>query len=293
MPPDDAPAIDPKANGVTPPAAVAAPAAELSRAPAPAAGATIEAVVAPAAPAVEPSPLASADAGKRGGSETKEPAVKDPTAQAKPEAAPAEAKPEDEAKPVSAAAAVPEALAETPKPPPSYQPYTVPEGFNLDQSRLGEFNTILAGTEVAGKADHAAMQELGQKLVDFYRDEVGRISEAVAANQRNVWNRLTEQRFNELKNDAELGGNRIDTTLGNAKYALEALVGLSKQEASQLISVMDAGGVSHHRLAIKMLNNIYELLREPEPVPPQLPSMPSREAGQRGWYNSLDGVKVA
>jgi hypothetical protein len=147
------------------------------------------------------------------------------------------------------------------------------------------------------------MTALRQELANFHVEEMQRVANEVAKNQVDVWNRLIESRVSDLKKDPHLGGNRIATTLGNAKYALESLLpqaseGLpapfTKAEASELISIMDAGGVSHHKLMIKALNSIYELLREPEPVPANVPLKTAvREPGQRGWYNSVDGVKAA
>lgn len=230
-----------------------------------------------------------------------------PPAEAKPEGdKPGETKVEAEAKPDGEAK--PEAADDgAPKEPPrqvTFDAYKVPEGFKLDQGSIEKFNGILAKAEVSGKADHSVLQTAGQELVDLYRGEVERIGKEVAQNQVTVWNRLVEQRVNELKNDPDLGGNRIETTLGNAKYALESLmpevsknlpVPFTKQDATDLIRIMDAGGVSHSRLTIKLLNAFYELLREPEPVPANLPlsATTPKEPGQRGWYDKVDGGRAA
>ena len=267
----------------------------------------------------EPSPLAAADAAKHEGAEKTEPKtetnveakaeeakpetkpeIKEPAAESS-EKAPSEAKTEPEAKPeVKVEEPKPdtkEAQAEAPQAPPVYEALKLPETVKLDEQRVKKFDELLGKTEVTGKADHAAMTALRQELVNFHIEEVQRIANQVAQHQRDVWSRLTEQRVNELKADPQLGGNRIDTTLGNAKYALESMIpGFSKDEAKELIAVMDAGGVSHHRLMIKALNCIYELLREPEPVPGTLPlgaTTSTKEPGNRGWYNTVEGVKAA
>ena len=278
-------------------------------------------------------PLGGADAGKREGAEAKPDAKANghdtsaaaPDAAAKPDATakpdsggetaakappadggeakppepkpaepkPAEAKPEGEAKPPEPADKK-DAPAETPPAPPVYDALRLPENVKLDDTRVKKLDELIGKTETTTKAEHAAMTALRQELVNMHVEEVTRINQQASQHQRDVWNRLIEQRFNELKSDPQLGGNRIETTLGNAKYALESLVGLSKQEAGELIAIMDAGGVSHHRLTIKMLNGIYELLREPEAISPALPGHPSKsnEPGQRGWYNTVDGIKV-
>lgn len=296
------------------------------------AAAEAPAAAAPATEVVAPSiaPLAGADAGKREGAPEANPDAKanghdtgaaatKPDATAKPDSGgetaakappadggeakppepkpaepkPAEAKPEGEAKPPEPADKK-EAPAQPPQAPPAYEALKLPETVKLDETRLKAFDDLIGKTEVASKADHAAMSALRQDLANFYVEEVSKLHTQRDQNQRDVWNRLIEQRFNELKSDPQLGGNRIETTLGNAKYALESLVGLSKDEATQLIAIMDAGGVSHHRLTIKMLNGIYELLREPEAIAPAQPGrgFNSKEAGERGWYSTVDGIKL-
>jgi hypothetical protein len=206
-----------------------------------------------------------------------------------PAEAKVEAKPEGEAKPETKPADTKEAPEATPQAPPVYEALKLPDTVKLDKERVAKFDELIGKTELSTKADHAAMSVLRQDLANLYVEEVNRIGQQVAKHQHDVWNRLVEQRVNELKSDPQLGGNRIETTLGNAKYALETMVGLSKDEATTLIAVMDAGGVSHHRLMIKALNGIYELLREPEPVPGTLPlhATTSKEPGQRGWYDSV------
>lgn len=294
-----------------------------------------EAAAAAAAPVVETpkpeaSPLAIADSGKREGApvETKPEVIPEPKPEAKleakaegekppaeskaetppetkpetkPEAKPEEAKPE--AKPEEVKAETKETPEAKPEPPPTYEALKLPEGTKLDDARVKQFDALIGKTEIATKADHAAMTALRQDLANLYIEEVQRIGNEVTKHQVDVWNRLIEQRVNDLKNDPQLGGNRIETTLGNAKYALESLLPLAsaglpapftKQEATELIGIMDAGGVSHHKLMIKALNAIYELLREPEPVPANLPLKTAvKEPGKRGWYSEVDGTRAA
>lgn len=306
-------------NGAVPPTSQAgtagAAAASASDSGAPVAPAAPVADAAPAGKVESPaSPLASADAGKRdgavpatetpakageapppGGTEGKEAAKPEGDA-AKPDAAAGDgkdAKPgeTDKAKPEGTDAAAdkkPEALAETPPaPPPVYDAYKVPETLKLDETRLKEFNTILGEAELSGKADHAAMQQLGQKIMDLYAGEVQRISQDVQKYQVDVWNRHLESEFSALKADPSLGGNRIDTTLGNAKYVLEQFGG-SKEEQDRFMATLDRAGVSSNRDFVALLNRMHERYREPEPVSPNLPSVKAKVPGQRSWYDTVD-----
>lgn len=180
-----------------------------------------------------------------------------------------------------------EALAAEPPAPPKYEPYKLPENFKVDQPRLDKFNQLLGETELAGKADHKAMQDLGQKLVDFHAEEMQRIANDVRQYQVDVWNRHKEDLINKFKSDPEIGGNRINTTLGNAKYAFENYLGLNGEQRKDLLVALDNAGVSDHPEFIRGLNNLYERLKPPEPVQPNLPSG-QKSGRQRNWYDTQD-----
>jgi hypothetical protein len=276
----------------TPPAAAAPPASAEAPAAPPAAEtppASVEAAAAApeAKPESTPSLLAIADAAKREGAPKAADTPPPTDAGAKPEkpaeGQPEAAKPEEvKAKPEGETDAAKEALAEQPPAPPVYDAYKMPENFQADEKLIGDFNGMLGEFELATKADHAQTQGFAQKLVDFHAQQVQRVIQDRDQYQRDVWNRLNETRINELKSDPELGGNRVETTLGNAKYVLESMVGLKPTEVQELLAVWDNGGVSNHRLTIKALNHLYERLREPAPVPPNPPS--AKGQGQRNWY---------
>lgn len=300
-----APAAAPAA-GSTAPAAGAPPATPESTPPA----------AAPAAPA--PSLLAGADAGKREGApadaakappaEPAKPA--DPASAAKPAdgtpppdgakeppkpAEPPKPEPGKDGEPKAPDAAAKDALApEPPAPPPVYGDLKLPEGFKLEDGKLKQFDSLLGTFETTAKAEHGQVEALRQSLVDFYQTEVQRIGEQVSKHQVDVWNRMKEGWINELKSDPRLGGNRIDTTLGNAKYAYENMLGLEKQQQDGLMAVLDNAGVSSHPLLIRALHNLYERFREPESIPsnPMVPPARGKEPGQRGWYSAVDGVNL-
>lgn len=273
-----------------------------------------------AAPAAEattksespPSLLASADAGKRDGAPKPDAAAKPAEsstnaqtpppadAKAKPETADGktpEVKPEpgkDAAK-EGADAAAKDALAQQPPAPPAYEAPKLPEGQKLDDKLLSAFDKKVGEFELAHKVDHAAMQSFRQEMINDYVAEVQRIGADVAKYQRDVWNRTIETRINELKADPELGGSRIETVLGNAKYVIEDFGGLSKAEQSELLAVWDNGGVSNHRLTVKLLNNIFTRFQPPQPITPNNPAASKlmSQPGNRGWYKEVDGAKSA
>lgn len=258
-----------------------------------------------AKPESAPSLLASADAGKRDGapkSETPtEPAKTPPPADAKaPETvdgkAP-EAKPEDgKDKPKDGAdAAAKDAPAEPPPAPPVYEAPKLPEGQKLDDKLLSAFDKKVGEFQLAHKVDHAAMQSFRQEMINDYVAEVQRIGQDVAKFQREVWNRTIETRISELKADPELGGSRLETVLGNGKYVIESFGGLTPAEQTELLAMWDNGGVSHHRLTVKFLNNIFQRFQPPQPVAPNNPAASKimSTSGKRNWYDTVDGAKSA
>jgi hypothetical protein len=280
------------------PATAAEPAVAVPAAPAAPVDAAPKADAAPAAveatgdtkPA--PSLLAAADAAKHDGAPKGD--VNAPDAKAadvKPEPAKAEdAKAKEPAKDAAPDAKAPAPV--EPAPPPVYEPYKVAEAIKLDDGRVGAFNTILGEFEAATKADHAQTQAFGQRLVDFYAEEVARIGDQALKYQREVWNRLNETRINELKADPQLGGNRIETTLGNAKYAIEEFGGLTRAEQAEMLAVWDNGGVSNHRLTVKFLANLYSRFMPPQPVTPNNPAASKlmSQPGKRSWYDAVDAA---
>lgn len=253
-----------------------------------------------------PSLLASADAGKRDGAPKPDAAAKPADtpppadAKAKPETGDGktpEVKPEpgkDAAK-EGADAAAKDALAPEPPAPPAYEAPKLPEGQKLDDKLLSAFDKKVGEFELAHKVDHGAMQSFRQEMINDYIAEVQRIGADVAKYQRDVWNRTIETRINELKADPELGGSRIETVLGNAKYVIEDFGGLSKAEQSELLAVWDNGGVSNHRLTVKLLNNIFTRFQPPQPISPNNPAASKlmSQPGKRSWYDTVDGAKSA
>ena len=256
-----------------------------------------------ASPDATKTPDKSGDAPPPGGAEAKPAEVagdKKPEAEASEGKKPEVAKPEDgKAEGTDPAADKPKEGDKTeakpgeqeaaPPPKPAYEPYKLPENFKLDDTKLAAFNDILAETELSGKADHAAMQQMGQKLMDMYAGEAQRIANDFRTYQVDVWNRHLESEVSKLKADPQLGGNRIDTSLGNAKYVLEQFGG-SKEEQTRFMEKLDRSGISSSIEFVALLNRMHERYREPQPVSPNLPMTKSggRGPGEKGWYETVD-----
>ena len=254
--------------------------------PASAPGATESpAVVAPAeaAPAEPSSTSLIADAPAKAPGEAEAPAPAKPDGKdAKTETpAPAETKadaPKDaKADDKAPAPAEAEALAETP-PAHTYEAFKVPDGLKLDDERVKTFTTILDDAK-------ATPQERGQKLIDLFVDEVGKVQKARDVYQRETFDKLQNSWKDELRKDPEVGGNRMETALGLSKWVIEQFGG-TKQQQSELLAQLSYTGMGNNVGIVRLLNNLANMLSEGEIVPASpRPAKDTRSRGER-WYGN-------
>lgn len=282
------------------PAAPAAPAATPTPSPAPAAVApspaagaeTAAPAAAPTAPSASPSESAKPDGGGATVTPTTTPA---PVEAAKPtEAAPAkpaEATPEKpasllgtagETTPPAAEAAPAKPEVPAPAAPlPSYDAPKLPEGLTLQAKALGEFDTLLGGYEASAKADHTAVADLRQKLVDMYVADRQRAYEA----QRQTWADTRKGWVEEIKNDRILGGNRLETVKADAAIVRDLFATPRFREMIEYTGAGDHPGMWEFVHNIARYLDKRGLLREAKPVPAtrgmtQAPTKKERRYGQ-------------
>lgn len=259
-----------------------------------AAAAPAEAAAAAEAPKAEPSLLEAATGKKPEGDKPADVAAvadgekKDSPAPA--DAATTDAKPEADKKPEGEADAAKtdpdkkDATAEAQPPAPiAYQAFTLPEGVALDAERLKGF------TDIAGPAQ--IPQDVAQKFMDLHVAEMKRYADDVQAqsaqHQRDVWTTLNDRWKTDLRNDPEIGGNRVDTSLSRAKAVIEEFGGTDEQ-IRDLIAHTSNNGMGNYPGFVRLLNTIGEKLNifedgmiNANPSPPK----PTKEAGNRGWYD--------
>lgn len=141
-------------------------------------------------------------------------------------------------------------LTEEPAPLPAYEPFKLPEGWVLEDKKLGEFNNLLAEFEVKNKADHAEVQAFGQKIVEKYVDEIKRIQES----QEQAINKIKNDWKESFNKDPELGGNRRETT---KKILMEAIQGYSgtPEHLEAFGSFVDKTGVGDNPDLVRLIVN--------------------------------------
>lgn len=281
-------------DGAVAPAGEAKPADQAQPAPAEA-----KADAAPAEPKSAPSLLETAnskpkDAPADKTADAKPEAAKDGTAPAdaakpdatkdaktegdkKPDAKAAEAK-KDEADKKADPATEATAAAQPPAPI-KYEPFKVPDGIKLDETRLSQF------TEIAGAAQ--IKQEDAQKFFDLHVSEMKNYATEVANEQRRVWDKLNDSWKNDFRKDEKLGGNRAETTLARAKAVVEEYGGTPDQ-VRDLLAHTTNNGMGNYPGFIRLLDNIAGALNvfEDSLVPANTAPKPGKSAGNRGWYDS-------
>lgn len=183
------------------------------------------------------------------------------------------------------------------RPLPTYEAFTLPDGVQLDDKRLGEFNGILGEYENRVSADpaqaHAAAQELGQKMVDLYINEMRDLHERSARLQRETWDRTQQDWASKFREDPDIGRNQQQTTLARCGAMLEmygSRVGPEQERAVR--DAMTVTGAGNHPEVIRFLHWAATFaVEQPRPVAAPVPIKPvPMTRSQRLYRNSLGGA---
>jgi hypothetical protein len=248
------------------PAVAAPPVSETPVSPAPAAAPIHAASQPPAAqpPASPEAPLSPAP------EKTPEASLLGAEPQKDVKAAEAE-KPKDNKEGAPAEGAAPEqkqdgGQSEEPAPLPSFEAFKLPEGVTLEGERLGEFTKELAELEVLTKADHAKMQEFGQKMVDRHVAELQKTVERLNEHYVNAWEKQKTDWKESFEKDPEIGGNRAQTTINSALQFIRTHGGTEAQQ-QEFRELMNTTGVGNHPALIRILAKANAVLGEGKPLP--------------------------
>lgn len=200
----------------------------------------------------------------------------EPVAEAPAEPKPAEAPVAEVAKPVEPAkapeAAKPEVAVEAEAPvAPVYEAFKLPEGLQVAPEQLETFTALLGENKLT--------QEAGQKFMDMHGEVLKKFSADMAQRQLDVFD---ETRAGWRKDFDKSAGNRRDTVLNDAKWAIEQIVP-DETARKDLWNVLAFTGVGDHPAMINALAATAKKLREraapPRGVPPKGP--PQRAADKR------------
>lgn len=162
-----------------------------------------------------------------------------------------------------------------PAPPPTYEAFTIPEDVSLEPERLKEFTDILGEFEGKTKADHAFVQEFGQKAVDFHVTEVKKTVEALNKSLAESWENTKTEWKDSFMKDPEIGGNRWQTTVDAASNFIRTHGGTAEQQ-SEFRKLMDMSGVGNHPAMIRLLASAGRAMSEGRPLAATSPVSPPK-----------------
>ncbi len=201
-----------------------------------------------------------------------------------------------EAQPVSPAPLTPESPSQPPTPaevapaaplpPPVFEAFKLPDGVQLDATKVSEFQTKLGQFEVESKADHAKMQAFGQEMVNLFVAEQQRQQTALVEQ----FNTIRNDWRNEIRNDKDFGGQNMGQTTAAAGALIEQYGG-SKEEVAALRNMLRITGAGDNPHLIRLFARVGKgLVKEGSPVPAIVPKSPQTvPRSQRRYSGSLNG----
>jgi hypothetical protein len=156
----------------------------------------------------------------------------------------------------------------------------------LEAEKVSELTKLLGDTELATKADHAAMQGLGQKLVEMYIAESKRAQQA----QADSWVKTRDDWRNQFIGDPDLGGARQEQTIRACGAMIEQYGG-SREQQAELRTAFGITGMGDHPAMIRLLNNIAKVTNESTKTATGTPvsNRPASKSARR-YNNSLNGA---
>lgn len=143
---------------------------------------------------------------------------------------------------------------------PKYEDFKLPENLSIDKEPLDAFTKILGEIET-GKLDHLGMQEKGQALIDLAAkntvESINRLNDYYVQfheNQKKEW-------FNSFKADPEMGGDKLDATVGMLRDAVEQNAGTEAQ-LTELRTLMKETGVGNHPALTRLIYNMQQKINK-------------------------------
>lgn len=203
-------------------------------------------------------------------------------------------KPTETTEPAKAAEPAPgeketvEGQSEEPAPPPTYEPFALPEGFQADPEQMGAFTSMLGDFETTTKADHAAVQAFGQKLVEQHVADMQRTAQAVAEHYANAEAERRTAWKDAFLADPEIGGNRFQTTVDAALKFIRAHGGTDEQQA-EFRKAMDETGAGNHPAVIRLLALAGKAMAEPSPLAAPMPASEKSPSRVERMYGRTSG----
>lgn len=126
--------------------------------------------------------------------------------------------------------------------PEAYAPYTLPEGVQVDEALLGEFNTVAK--------ELGLTQAQAQKLVDLQAKTAAAGETGRAEYLEKALQAQNERWISEVKNDPEIGGAKFDNTVSTAVKAVSTFFG------DDFRTLLNESGIGNHPALIRGMHKI-------------------------------------
>lgn len=163
------------------------------------------------------------------------------------------------------------AQSDEPAPLPTYEAFKLPEGISLEGEGLSEFTKELAEFQTNTKAEQAAVQEFGQKLVDRHVAEVQTAIKRLNDHYAQSWEKQKIEWKDQFVKDPEIGGNRQETTVKAALDFIRTHGGTESQQ-QEFRQLMETTGIGNHPAMIRLLAKANMNMSEGKPLPATKPS---------------------
>ena len=145
---------------------------------------------------------------------------------------------------------------------PVYEGFKFPENFETNNETVTEFSKLLGELEIsAGKIDHAGYEAAGQKLIDLgiknTQDSIARLNDYYAQfhnNQKKQW-------LESFKNDPQMGGEKLQETIGSLRSSVEQYAGTPEQLA-EFRQIMRDTGVDNHPALTRVIFNMQQKINK-------------------------------
>lgn len=157
-----------------------------------------------------------------------------------------------------------------PAPLPTYEAFKLPEGITLEGNKLSEFTKDLGEFQTRTKAEQAAVQEFGQKLVDRHIAEVNSTVKRLNEHYTQAWEKQKIEWKDAFVKDPEIGGNRQETTVNAALQFIKTHGGNEAQQ-QEFRQLMETTGIGNHPAMIRLLAKANMNMAEGKPLPAAKP----------------------
>lgn len=165
---------------------------------------------------------------------------------------------------------------------PKYE-WKLPEGVNIDEAKMGDFNKMLGDFQLSAKIPQEEVQKLGQQMLERHHAEMQRYTESLTQ----AWNKQANDWKESFLKSPEFA-NRTDTVLNAAIDAINTYGGTVEQQ-KEFRELMESSKIGNHPAMIRLLSNI--MVAKPEPKPLAAPQI--AQTTKRSKVETMYGKKSA